>query len=77
MCERNGFARKGVYETIHIIIIAAQITFHVRYDLDKKHQGKNQAKQVLTRDKGCHENQLPTELEKEGFTAVCCGHNEV
>lgn len=32
----------------YFIIIAAEIAFHIRYNLDKKHQGNNQAKQVLT-----------------------------
>lgn len=32
----------------YFIIIVAEIVFHVRYNLAKKHQGNNQAKQVLT-----------------------------
>jgi len=32
----------------YFIIIVAEIAFHSRDNLDKKHQGSNQVKQVLT-----------------------------
>lgn len=32
----------------YFIIIVAEIEFHIRYNLDKKQQSNNQAKQVLT-----------------------------
>lgn len=40
----NRIAPKGVYEIIGYFI---SIVTYIRYKLDKKHQGKNQAKQVL------------------------------